>query len=345
LQQVLEWVARELGKEVLTELILLRDKWDQTIFHRFTSPSNDKQSKCGSKLLSILGFLKNDLKFEDEILIDKILFKNDKNDENVFINLFKKTQEKGFYLIFFEFLANELNLSDESLKKILIQTKFLYRIAQIKEKENRAVILNAFHSKFGKTFLQIFHRCCEKYSTEYIVNFLNLVAEQNNLEFLKNFVSGKNSKKQTILLYFHHYPSNLFNMLEWLGTKFENDENFLQSFLLQVDENSDSFLNFVLKKCYNDGWMTNFFAVTFNFLLRNFDKVFVKEILLLENKKGKNFLNIICERSKRRDRHVTSVLDTLFRNFQNDQDFFTKLINEKSKKNREVKDFMKHKLN
>jgi hypothetical protein len=74
LQQVLEWVARELGKEVLTELILLRDWWDQTIFHRFTSPSNDKQSNCGSKLLSILGFLKNDLKFDSDFLI-KINFK------------------------------------------------------------------------------------------------------------------------------------------------------------------------------------------------------------------------------------------------------------------------------
>jgi hypothetical protein len=353
LQQLLEWVARELGNEVLTELILLRDSENRTIFHYFTA-SRSKQSNSGLKLLSILRFLKNDLKFENEFLIDKILFTDDEDGDSV-PNLFEKNQGKKFYLIFLDFWKNELNLSDKSLKKYLVQSKFFFSIAQIKEKENRDEILNFFTAKFDETFFscffssEVFHKICLKYSeydTDKIVKYLNFVAEKNGFVFLKIYVSGKNSKKQTILFYFHHYSYfswSLFDILKWFEKTFKNDVNFFQNFLLQVDENSDSFLNFVLKKY--DGLMTDFFTETFNFLLRNFDKVFIKEFLLLKNKKSKNFLNIICE--KLADdwyQKITQTLDILFKDFQNDQDFFTKLINEKSKKNRQIKDFMKDKF-
>jgi hypothetical protein len=72
LLQVLQWVAQELGKEVLTELIFLKDKENQTIFYIFTSPWSD-QSNSGWKLVSILRFLKKDLNFENDFLVEKIL--------------------------------------------------------------------------------------------------------------------------------------------------------------------------------------------------------------------------------------------------------------------------------
>ncbi len=118
---------------------------------------------------------------------------------------------------------------------------------------------------------------------------------------------------------------------------------FLGKNFLEVDENLDSFLYFVLKKCKDDWQIYDSFIETYKFLMKNFDKVFVKEFLLLQNKKGKIFLNIICENSYNLD--MIFILDTLFKDFQNDQDFFANLINEKSKKNRKVKDFMKNKFN
>jgi hypothetical protein len=349
LLQVLEWVARELGKEVLTELILLKCEHNYTFFYWFTS-SSKRQSNSGPKCLSILRFLKNDLEFENDFLIDKILF-NDKHSDYYFSDLFKKNQEKEFYLNFLDFFANELN--GESHKIYLIRTKFLFLIAQNEDKHLLGEVFNSFVAKFGETFFncsdstEIFHGICKEHSSyaEMILNYLNLVAEEIDFEILKIYVSGKNSKKQTILFYFHQYELQLIEMLEWIRTTFKNDENFLKSFLLEADENSDSFLTFALKNFKNNWWIVHFFTETYNFLIKNFDKVFVKDLLLLQNKNGKNFLNIICETLKKRDQNrVTGILDTLFKDFQNDQDFFAKLINEKAKKNREVKDFMKNKL-
>ncbi len=177
------------------------------------------------------------------------------------------------------------------------------------------------------------------------MQYLNFLTGANDFEFFKNYVSRKNSKKQTILFYFlHDDDSGLIKILNWFKTAFKNDENFLEKILLEVDENSDSFLTFVLKK-YERLLIHDFFAKTYDFLLKNFDKVFVKELLLLQNNDAKNFLNIICERFKRGYVwNITFILDTLFEDFQNDRDFFAELINEKSKKNRKVKDFMKNKL-
>jgi hypothetical protein len=348
LLQVLEWVARELGKEVLTELILLRDKYDHTFFFWFTS--SERQSNWGSKFLSILRFLKIDLKFENDFLIDKILF-NDEDSEYYFSNLFKKNQEKEFYLNFLEFLANELNSTEESLKNCLIRTKFLFAIAQNEDKQLLREIFNSFVAKFGETFfscsysIETFHGICKRYSfnAKMILNYLILVAEQIDFEVLKNYVSAKNSKHQTILFYFHRdSPSdNLIKMLGWFERTFKNDEKFLKNFLLEIDENSDSFLIFVLRNCENR-WIQCFFKYTYQFLIENFDKVILKELLLLQNNEDKNFLEVIFERC---GKYVTQILDKLFKDFQNDQDFFTKLIKEKLKKNREVENFMKNKFN
>jgi ankyrin repeat protein len=347
LLQVLQWVARELGTEVLTELILVRDEDDYTFFFWFTS--SKRQSNSGSKLLSILRFLKNDLKFENDFLIHKILF-NDKDSDYYFSNLFKKNQEKEFYQNFLEFLANEL--SGESLKIYLIRTKFLFLIAQNGDKKLLGEIFNTFVAKFGETFfsrsysIETFHGIYKKHpnNAEMILNYLNLVAEQIDFEVLSNYVSGKNSKHQTILFYFHRdSPSdNLIKMLGWFGTTFKNDENFLKNFLLEIDENSDSFLIFVLRNCEN-GWIQCFFKYTYQFLIENFDKVIIKELLLLQNNEDKNFLEVIFKRCGKHD--VIQILDKLFKDFQNDQDFFTKLIKEKLKKNREVENFMKNKYN
>jgi hypothetical protein len=200
LLQVLEWVARELGKKVLTDMILLKDYENHIFFHFFTS--SHKQSNSGSKLLSILRFLKNDLKFENEFLIEKILFTNDENGENVFLNLFLHIYEKELYQNVLDFLANELDLKNESLKKYLIQNKFLlFRIAQIKKKQLRAQLLNFFQAKFGKSrgvahrkwesfviiwesyrileFMRIFANLCE--SCEFFANHANLLRIFANL--------------------------------------------------------------------------------------------------------------------------------------------------------------------
>jgi hypothetical protein len=206
--------------------------------------------------------------------------------------------------------------------------------------------MNLFVTKFGKSFFtnfsnDTFHEICLKHSKngiEKIMNYLNFIAEQNDLETLGKNITGKNSKNQTILFYFHqNTSSDLIKMLGWLETTFKNVGNFVENFLLEVDENLDSFLNFVLKRC-DSRKIDNFYTETYFFLITKHDKSLVKKILLRENKENENFMNIIYERD---NRIVTYILDTLFRNFRNDLDFFAKLINEKLKKNWNVRNWMR----
>jgi hypothetical protein len=251
----------------------------------------------------------------------------------------------------FDFLTKDLGISVESLKINLIEIKyFLFSISQIKE-ESRDRIAEFFEEKCQISFYsddfysaEILHKICEnhsKYDTEKILNYLNFVEEKNDLEFFKNYVSGKNSESQTILAHFHH-KSDLTQVFKWLEEKFKNDKNFLKNFLMQVDENGDSFLHVLLRKC-DYGWVDDFFTETFEFLFRNFDKSFVQNFLLIKNKRQENCLNLICQRVED-VKKIPEILDLLSKDFQNDQEFFTKLINEELKKNKKVRKWIKKNL-
>jgi hypothetical protein len=142
---------------------------------------------------------------------------------------------------------------------------------------------------------EILHKICENHSradVEKILNYFNFVEEKNGLEFLKKYISGKNSEGQTILVHFYHYDSDLTKVFEWLEEKFKNEKNFLKNFLMQVDENGDSFLHVLLRKC-RDWQFDHFFTATFKFLIRNFDKSFVQNFLLIQNKRQENCLNLV----------------------------------------------------
>ncbi len=87
----LEWINREIGKDFLIELILKRDRWDKTIFHRFTE--SKKQSNSGAKLLKILKFFKEKLKLENEFLLKEILFRREMYGRNFFWTYFQQNEE------------------------------------------------------------------------------------------------------------------------------------------------------------------------------------------------------------------------------------------------------------
>jgi hypothetical protein len=252
----------------------------------------------------------------------------------------------------FDFLTKDLGISVESLKTYLKEIKgyFLFSISQIEE-ESRVRIVELFEEKFQIQFYsddfysaEILHKICEnhsKYDVKTVLKYLNFVEEKNNFEHLKNYISGKNSESQTILVHFHHYDSDLAKVFEWLEEKFENEKKILKNFLMQVDENGDSFLNVVLRKCF-DFQVDRFFTETFEFLIRNFDKSFVQNFLLIQNKRQENCLNLICQRD---DWRIPEILDLLSEVFQNGQEFFTKLLNEELKKNKKVRKWTKNNLN
>jgi hypothetical protein len=340
----LEWINRELGKDFLFELILKRDRWEnETIFHIFTRSWNQPDSRA--QLLKILKFFKEKLKLENEFLLKEILFSVDRG--GVFLDISSMFQDVDLLFDIFDFLTRDLGISVESLKTHL--KYFPFSISQIK-KESRVRIVELFEEKFQIQFYsddfysaEILHKICEKYSkynTEEILKYFNFVEEKKNLKFFKNYISGKNSESQTILVHFHHnYDSNLTKVFKWLEEKFKNEKNFLKNFLMQVDENGDSFLHVVLRKC-GDSWVVGFFTKTFEFFIGNFDKSFVQNFLLIQNKRQENCLNLICQRGED-EWKIPKILDLLSKDFQNDREFFTKLLNEELKKNEKVRKWIK----
>ncbi len=143
-------------------------------------------------------------------------------------------------------------------------------------------------------------------------------------------------------MHIHDDDSGLTEVLKWLEKKSENDKKFLKNFLMQVDENGDSFLHVLLRKCRYFK-VNDFFTETFNFLIRNFDKSFVQNFLLIQNKRQKNCLNLVCQRV-RFEKKIPEILNLLSKDFQNDREFFTKLFNEVLKKNEEVREWIKNNL-
>jgi hypothetical protein len=339
----LEWINCELGKDFLIELILKRDRENRTIFHIFTESEN--QPNSGAKLLDILKFFKEKLKLENEFLLKEILFSVDR--KGVFLDIFSMFQDVDLFFNIFDFLTKDLGISVESLKSYL--KYFPFSISQIKE-ESRDRIVKLFEEKFQSYSddfysAEILHEICENHSkrdAEKILNYFNFVEEKNSFRFLKNYISCKNSESQTILFHFHQNYSDLAEVFEWLEEKFKNEKNFLKNFLMQVDENGDSFLHVILRKCY-DFRVDVFFTKTFEFLIRNFDKSFVQNFLLIQNKRLENCLNLFCQRVED-DWEIPEILDLLSKDFQNDREFFTKLLNEELKKNEKVRKWIKKNL-
>jgi hypothetical protein len=328
-------------REFLTKMILSKNKAKQTIFHHNRSGWYNR----GSGVLPALKFVKEKINLDFQV--DEILFDEDKGGESVFSNLFAKVEEKDFYFDFFDFVKNYSKLTEDILKTHFLKAKFLlFSIVQIKDKSSRDQILNWFEQKFGKTFFdenfysrdilcEIFEEFAEDESDQ-ILTYFEFVEEKKNLDFLKTYILEENPK--TILFYFH-YSEPLIKTLKWLKEKFEIDMDFLKDFLLQVDENKDSFFTFILKKPPYFGLFYCFTEI-YNFLIETFGKIFISKFLLIENSENENFLNIIC--TKRENSIVIKVLDHLFKNFQNDSEFFKKLINEKLRENMDVKNWIKN---
>jgi hypothetical protein len=320
-------------------MILSKNKAKQTIFHRISSGWYDR----GSGVLSALKFVKEKMNLDFQF--DEILFSEDEGGKSVFSNIFAKVQDKDFYFDFFDFFKNFSKLTEDILKTHFLKAKFLlFSIAQIKDKSSRNQVLNFFEQKFGKTFFdenfyspdilcEIFEKFAEDESDK-ILKYFEFVKEKNSLDFLKTYISEENPK--TILFYFRH-SGPLIKTLKWLKEKFEIDMDFLKDFLLQLDENGNSFFTFILKK--RPYWdLFRRFTEIYDFLFEFFGKIFISKFLLIENSENENFLNIICTI----ENSIIQVLDHLLVNFQNDSEFFKKLINKKLRENADVKNWIKN---
>jgi hypothetical protein len=183
---------------------------------------------------------------------------------------------------------------------------------------------------FGISFLfEILEKCSESGKK---LDHLNFVENANDFGYSKNYI-----KEQTISQYTYNLEGQFFKILNWSKSMFQNNRNLLEIFLMQVDGNHDSFLNYVLKKCE----MTDrFFCKIYKFFIENFYQDFIRDFLLIENNDHQNFLNIICERDQIA---LLNVLSFLYKYY--DQEFLLQLINKDLMKNFAIKNWFKFKLN
>jgi hypothetical protein len=75
LLRTLKWVAVELGQKFLVNLISMKDRVGQTIFHTFISSLY--QPNPGQKFFKILEFLHQDLGLENKVLLDILAIEDD----------------------------------------------------------------------------------------------------------------------------------------------------------------------------------------------------------------------------------------------------------------------------
>jgi hypothetical protein len=129
-------------KAFLIELLSTDGRRNKIIFHRFL-----RQSSLERNFLTVWKYLKNEVGYKNEFLIDQILFNFDYRGNCVFTNLFTKFTENGS---FFESLKG-LDLTDGNFKDYLTQSPiFCFWIAQNVEARNG--ISKLFNEKFWKIF-------------------------------------------------------------------------------------------------------------------------------------------------------------------------------------------------
>jgi hypothetical protein len=112
-------------------------------------------------------------------------------------------------------------------------------------------------------------------------------------------------------------------LLELISMKDDDDRTILQSFISSSHRSNPGQKFFkILEFLHQDLGLEN--------------KVLL-DILLIEDEKMENCLNLICDR---KDQKITEILDFLSKIFQNDRDGLQKLFNEKLRENQEVKEWM-----
>jgi hypothetical protein len=333
--RAMRWVIRELGKDTLNDIIITLKNYNCDL----------KQSNSNLQYLSILRFLKQDPKFRNKFFPDQVLSNVSIDGRETFNNLLTETDEINFYSNFLKFLKIDLKFTNDSMKSCFVHHKFLlFNIAQY-EKSARDEILKLFGEKFGDTFIfdhfysnDTLHDIFERYSKfpANVRDYLNFVNEQMGSEFLKNYVLGKNSKNQTVLFYCRCGDSEfLASILEYFGAIFRNDKTPLKDLLLHVDENGDSCLTVM------DEFDTFYdFDEIFQFLTENFDKNFVRDLLIIENSENRNCFHMLF--GKLENEQIIGYLNLFIDCFGNDRGFYEKLLGEKFRNNPLVEEWMEY---
>jgi hypothetical protein len=367
----LKWFHNNFGFRNLKKLLLLRNDINQnSVIFNFLS--NDRNSILSG--LEILNYLKSDLNFDEDFLKTQLILQKTKQKENVLQLIFLRSENLEE---FGDFVENQFKISELELKSSLIESEtrtswnpvklverkppsvpspspiLVFQIAQ-KSVEDQEKYLNFLKQKFGENILQklisddsLYKICFQTHRFEdfagNVLKFFDFVERNFGLDFLKKLICCKAFENRTFLFYLYPVADKcLIKILSFLFDKFKNEKNFLEEFLLSVDDDGNSFLIFYFLQRYPSR-MTKVSKEFFELIKTNFGVDFLKKLLLVRNKFVNNFhLALLANKFGGVERSL-QVLEILLEVVGKDKNFFTELTKQ-DEIPKEIREFLKTNL-
>jgi hypothetical protein len=309
---------------------------------------------------------------DEAFLKDNIIFARIKGFENVLQQVFLRSENLDDFSDF----VKEFNISDPELKTTLAgnEPNFLYSsfswfftkieaispypvffyIAQ-KSLEDQEKYLNFLKRKLGENILNelisnrsLFDttRKCKRFDDfgTSVSKYLDFVERNFGTEILKKLIGFQAYNYQTFLFGLNHIADRcLMKILNYLFEKFKNEKQFLEQFLLSVDNSGNTFLIHY----FSGGFTSQAIKASREFprlIKSNFGSNFLKKLLLIKNKQSKNFHQILLENKLGGVEESLEVLEILIEVVGKDREFFVELTKQNEEIPEEIKEFLKAKL-
>jgi hypothetical protein len=329
LLKFIKWFQNYFGLEDLKKLLLLRSNDQESILSKYFS--NERNPTLDG--FEVFNFLKVDCKFDESFLKHEVILQKNKWSENVLQQFFLRSADLAQFKDFVE----EFKITDPELKSSFFDSKtFLFYFGQ-KSEENQEKLVSFLESKFGGNVLEelfsdgTFYWICwncgrfDDFAAS-ALKFFDFVERKFGLDVLKNLIRFKGSDNETFLFHLYYIVhESLTKILNYLFEKFKNQKDFLDEVLLSVDDFGNTFLIFYFSR----DWVPETIKISkelFNSIKSNFDLEFLKKLLLIKNKKNRNFHLVLLE-NKNYDGVEKSlqVFEILLEVVGNDEEFFVKL--------------------
>jgi hypothetical protein len=300
LLKFLKWFRDDFGLENLKKLLLHRsvvDDQESIIFYYFSNERNPIID-CSE----VFNFLKIDCKFDESFLKHEVILYKNKSNETVVQQVFHRSAD----LAQFNDFGGEFKITDSELKSSFVGSEtFLFDFAQ-KSEENQEKLVSFLESKFGGNFLKelfsdgTFYWICSSSHrfddfAASVLKFFDFVERKFGLDFLKNLIRFKDPENRTFLFPLCYVvDKSLMKILNYLFEKFKNQKDFLAEVLLSVDDFGNTFLSFY----FSQNWVLRLVKISkelFNSIKSNFGLEFLKKLLLIKNKKNRNFHQVLLD--------------------------------------------------
>jgi hypothetical protein len=277
-----------------------------------------------------------------------VILQKNKFNENVLQQFFLRSADLAQFNDFVE----EFKITDSELKSSFVGSEtFLFYFGQ-KSEENQEKLVSFLESKFGGNVLDelfsdgtFYWICwnCNRFDdfAASALKFFDFVERKFGLDFFKNLLRFKGPENQTFLfLLYQVVHKSLMKILNYLFEKFKNQKDFLAELLLSVNDFGNTFLSFYFSRDFASKTI-EIFKELFNSIKSTFGLDFLRKLLLIKNKKNRNFHLVLLD-NKIYDGVEKSleVFEILLEVVGKDEEFFVELTKQEEIPE-QIKEFLK----